>query len=91
MDGLFSEDVYCLGYVILYAMSSFYPTNKNTPADRKNVISHCLSFYSRKLVKLVELMIAEEPSERMTLKALRERLKHDETNIILEEQTQFKK
>ena len=74
---LYEEDIYCLGYVMLYAMTGFYPTKKHTLVDVKNVISHCFSFYSKKLVKLVEQMIEESSSKRILLKALREKLKHD--------------
>ena len=91
METLQQEDIYCLGYVILYLMTNFYPENCLTNLEILNLVNSCLSFYSKKLIRITQNLIEENKSKRMSLKSLRERLKSEEKNIILEEQSEYKR
>ena len=91
METLQQEDIYCLGYVILYLMTNFYPENCLTNLEILNLANSCLSFYSKKLIRITQNLIEENKSKRMSLKSLRERLKSEEKNIILEEQSEYKR
>ena len=85
------EDVYCLGFVIMYLMTGLYPQFNITKYEIKSLIIDCFSSYSKKLVRLVQAMTEELPTHRIQLKILREKLKEDERKIIIEESLDFMK
>ena len=68
----------------MYLMTGSYPQFNISKYEMKSLIINCFSSYSKKLVRLVHAMIEEQSSQRISLKILREKLKEDERNIIIQ-------
>ena len=76
LDTILQEDIYCLGYVILYLMTNFYPEHSLSSADIANLLKVSSTIFSKKLLRLTQTMIEETTKNRITLKTLRDRLKN---------------
>lgn len=61
----FDEDIYCLGYSILYMMTG-YP-QLQIKQNMHSVLGEVGKRYSEKLINLVRSMIEENPRRRMSI------------------------
>ena len=67
-------------------MTFVHPNYLQGKLNPSHLLKNCSSSYSKKLLRLTNSMIEEVNTRRISLKSIRERLKHDEKNIINEEQ-----